>query len=380
MRARESVAHAHALHSHPLSSPLAILLKTLSLAPGSSCLLALLHPVSSRSKIMAHTPAAAASGSAPHSDPTAAKNLVLAIAPADGKAPQVKQLAKRVEKILEGALDYGEPRKLPPHYLGVSPLNRQFSVQHVHQGILASFKDYGHSQMRTQIGICVQHKAGSKTLAELRKHNEQLSDCSPLFPRHAAERMDYECLASTHYNVALRLVSSSAQSPVGDLTQMRLNDESLAQVAADGHRWIVLDGAKVSDNDKRDICSWMNASQNQDQAVTDGELLRLALACIEDLAAEKHKSHPGKTKHDLPVAQLVSAVCFRCPMPLNKSIVSSYALFVGAYAKEGRLDLVHELLAFWTSHVDPKRICIPHKLWGALAEAKSLAGRPLLRT
>ena len=62
-------------------------------------------------------------------------------------------LAERVKAVM-GKSVYPDAKRISPHEVGVSPLNRLFSVHQAHNTILKSFVKEGHDPGRPQVGIC----------------------------------------------------------------------------------------------------------------------------------------------------------------------------------------------------------------------------------
>ena len=116
-------------------------------------------------------------------------------------------MSERVREILALAR-YPKPIQLSPKSVGISEVSRLFSVQNVHDGVLGSIKTDGHDPDRPQVGICVEARtpAARRSLVE---HNKMLSGLSQLMPSVDEDAMEYEGLACTHYNTALRLALSS---------------------------------------------------------------------------------------------------------------------------------------------------------------------------
>ena len=96
---------------------------------------------------------------------------------------EASKLAKRFNEAMALRLT-PEPVYIDPRMIGISPLNRLFSVQQVHNVILKSvFKD-GHDPDRPLAGICAEARDPAK-LKPLVAHNEKLSKVPlmpPLFP------------------------------------------------------------------------------------------------------------------------------------------------------------------------------------------------------
>ena len=118
--------------------------------------------------------------------------------------------AESLQQALATAI-HKEPVRLKPYLVGVSPLNRQFSIKHVHRWILQSFFSDGHDPNRPAVGICREVRDAQKRL-QLENHNKALAANWPFMPSVEEGAMRYECLASNHYNVASRLVEERSVS------------------------------------------------------------------------------------------------------------------------------------------------------------------------
>ena len=207
-------------------------------------------------------------------------------------------------------------------------MNRLFSIQQVHNTLLKSFVVHGHDEGRPQVGVAIECRDPAKRDA-LVKYNKSLVSKSPLMPSVVEGEMRYEGLACTHYNVALRLVDQARSSPAGDLAKLKDTDESLAYAAKHGHQWIILP-EDTADNLKKDIATWKNADQNENQPLTDGELVRLALVAVEGYIA---KAAPGKAMN-MPLNQIILAASLSTPKVVKT--MESYCKFVCAMVEEGK--------------------------------------------
>ena len=195
---------------------------------------------------------------------------------------KVDRLAKRYEQALALAVN-DKPILIDPRHVGVSKVNRLFNINHVHNSILKSMVNEGHDASRPDIGICVElHDPEKKK--DLVEHNKQLTELSPLMPPLHEDLMRYESLASTHYNIALRLGRGCCHSPAGDLSALKKDDESWAETTDRGHWWIVLP-EDIAESLKVDVSTWRNQDQNENQTITDGELLRLAHTTVQEFLA-----------------------------------------------------------------------------------------------
>ena len=232
----------------------------------------------------------------------------------DGDDPvKAPKLANRFNEAMALAL-YPDPIRVDPRCIAVSTVNRLFSVQQVHNVIFKSlFKD-GHDPLRPAPGIlCEVRDPGY--MKELLDYNEKLC-ATPLMPPLFRDLVKYESLGANHYNVALRMGRGCTHSPAGDLSKLRDNDASWASACAEGHLWIVLPST-LDESLKADISAWRNQDQNENQPITDGELIRLCSLSVEDFL----KGVPGGKAVQMPLNQLVSSTCNRTPLRINPAVV-----------------------------------------------------------
>ena len=140
------------------------------------------------------------------------------------KCPQkLQKLGKLYKEALAHAIH--ECMTLTPHHVGISKVNRVFSVQQIHTVIIPSVEEHTHVDDRTPICICVWIRDPDK-LAELLRHNKRLSRGSRLMPTVHVTVMQYECLACTHYNVVLRIGDEGGYSPAADMAKLKAEYES----------------------------------------------------------------------------------------------------------------------------------------------------------
>ena len=153
---------------------------------------------------------------------------------------KIDKLAQRVEAVLQTCLN-SEPRQIDPRALLVAPANRDGSspnVQHIHKGILASFIKNGFDRSRPAVGICVQVRS-SEGKAALIEFNKRFSKGNELLPPIDEDLVMYGTLASSHLNIALRLLRHQSPSTT-DLQNQLVEGTSLNEVVQNGHRWWVL--------------------------------------------------------------------------------------------------------------------------------------------
>ena len=124
-----------------------------------------------------------------------------------GKSPghdpvKATKLSKRFGEAMALAIN-PEPVTVDPRAIGISKLNRLFSVKQVHNVLLPSIHKHGFDPRRPLAGILCEVRNVAK-LEALIAHNKQLCEAPgmpPLYP----EYIRFECLAATHLNVSIRL-------------------------------------------------------------------------------------------------------------------------------------------------------------------------------
>jgi hypothetical protein len=137
--------------------------------------------------------------------------------------------------------------------------------------------------------------------------------------------MQYECLACTHYNVVLRIGDEGGYSPAADMAKLKAKDESFKNKCETGHTWIVLP-EEIAEYLKIAVCTWRNQGQNEDQTITDGELLRLANQAIEEYYVSIKSFSMGSTVN-LPLSLIIQSSCKKVSLKLNANVASSFVRY-----------------------------------------------------
>ena len=326
-----------------------------------------------------------AMGAAAHAASLAARPITAG----DDPAAHMR-LGKRMTAVLNMSHQKGQKLRVNPHQVLISTLNRQFSVQQVHRTILKSFLTDGHDPARPRFGVCCEVRDPQR-LQELIAYNQRLAENSPLMPQVDPHLVAYEALSSNHYNVALRLVGAGHGSPVGDLAALRGEDATLAEAATNGHEWVILPeflASDPADSDKlkRELSSWFNQDQNENQQLTDGELLRMALSASEQMMiAQQRSAAPGDKSQqpakwvELNTHQTALAAMLQCPLKLNTVHMVGFCRWVLQFAAEEKLHLVHEFLTYWSVNVNPKALNLPWTFFDMVGKCDCLKAADMAR-
>ena len=287
------------------------------------------------------------------------------------------KLADRVEDtILQYALYGAEPRRIPPRKVLVSPNNRDGSAPNlmaIHKGILGSIKQKGFDKRRPQCGFVIK-----LTSAEAKKkageHNRRFTKGCALLPHIHEEEVEYVSLASTHLNLASRCVKEGIKGPQGDLNKLVEESESFRDFVENGHSFIVLKEETPVDR-QRDISTWRNQDQNENQPTHEVELLQTIKTLSEDLS---NASDSGVGRK-VPDSELVARAARRNPTRQPAQALMSYCKYYKSFVEDEHPELVSELVDFHSVKVDPKDLIMPPSFFDHLANSTVLSKTPYLR-
>lgn len=286
-------------------------------------------------------------------------------------AGKFKKLAQRVEETLTKEILFPEPKQIDPSFILVAPFNRDGAppnVQHVHFGILKSFKTKGFDRTRPAIGICIKFtsEAGRKKLLE---HNKRFSMGNKLLPPIDEEHAVYGSLATSHYNLALRCLQSGLHSPIGNLADLVSENLNLKDAVINGHRWWVIPES-VCQERQVDISLWRNMDQNENQATHEIEILQCIKATAENLSQKQTKVTQG---------DLVAATARRNPAKISPLALTNLSRFYIGFLQNGVVDLMADLVDFHSQTVDPKELTVSTSFFQTLVSEESLATCPHTR-
>lgn len=280
-----------------------------------------------------------------------------------------KKLAHRVEETLKQCL-YEQPKQIPPPLILVAPLNRLGAPpnqQHLHKGILSSFKNKGFDKRRAAVGICILYTS-EEGKRKLHEHNLRFSKGQQLLPP-VPEGAMYGSLACSHYNLALRCIGSNTSSPIGNLQELLESDPALKEVVQDGHRWWVLPES-ILDEAQVDISLWRNQDQNENQQAHEIEILGYIRAVAEDLSKKSRKISQG---------DLVAAVARKNPAKVSPHTLTTLTKYYIGHLENETVYLVNELVDWHSANVDPGTLVVNPAFYQALVSEQELSKCPQFR-
>ena len=281
-----------------------------------------------------------------------------------------KKLAQRVEETLTNESLFANPKQLDPQLILVAPTNRDGAppnVQHVHFGILRSFVRKGFDRTRPAIGICIKYTSESGK-ALLHEHNRRFSRGNGLLPPISDDAI-YGSLATSHFNLALRVIHSGLHSPAGPLEPLLEENPHLKEVVLNGHTWWILPESVALER-QHDISHWRNMDQNDNQVTHEIEILQ----CIKTQAVAMSLKHPKITQGDL-----VACVARRNPAKLSPNALMILCRFYIQFLENNTLDLVGDLVDYHCHAVDPKELTISTSFFQAVVNEELLSKCPCTR-
>ena len=286
-------------------------------------------------------------------------------APAASPAPQGPQgdvakmgkVALRVQQTLGEFSVWPEPKQLEPSTILVAPGNRDGAPPngpHIHFGILKGLMANGYDPTRPQVGVCVEFKTpeGKQKLLE---HNRRFTDSNIQLPKIEESKVLYGSLASSHLNLALRLIQQGAHSPVGDLRALCEKDRFLAEAVENGHKWWVLKENTPLEA-QVDISLWRNQDQNENNGTHEIELLQNVVAAAEGLRASR--SSEGQ-RSIVAMADLVAKAMRRTPAKVSNWTMSTLCKFFVQFLESGDQQLLQEAQDFHAARVNPRALSVP---------------------
>jgi hypothetical protein len=149
----------------------------------------------------------------------------------------------------------------------------QPNISVCHSVIATSFLDDGLDPSRPLPGIFINYSGKPEMIAKLVAHNQAFSNGNEAYPPIYAEEVFAGSLASSHYNMTLRLFQANTTSSINGRAFLADTDDTIARVCAEGHEWISL-SPDMPEADARVISDWRNADQGSSQVKHEFEVIR----------------------------------------------------------------------------------------------------------
>jgi len=242
----------------------------------------------------------------------------------------------------------------------------QPNISVCHSVIATSFLNDGLDPSRPLPGIFINYSGRPEMIAKLVAHNQAFSNGNDAYPPIYAEEVFAGSLASSHYNMTLRLFQANTTSSINGRAFLADTDDTIARVCAEGHEWISL-SPDIPEVDARVISDWRNADQGSSQVKHEFEVIRhIQVVCNKELA----------TASEVAMSTVVTRIISESPTKIFHYVVAALVRFT---LDLGNGELIDKICNWHSSVVNPNELAVPHTLLEAVA--KHLSKKvPLVKT
>ena len=283
-----------------------------------------------------------------------------------------KKLAVRVNDCLSETILHNEPKHIDLRLILVALNNRDGTpphVQHLHFGIIKSLVVNAFDPHRPAIGICIKFVSVEGKKKRLLEHNKRFTTGVTLLPIIDEDMALYGSLASSHFNLTLRILQSGMTSPYGDISGLLDEQPALKEVVCNGHKWWV----RPETTEKAlqvDIRLWRNQDQNENQGTHEMEILQAIAQMGLNL------SNMGLRK--VQMADLVAKASRKNPSVVSVGTWNTLAKVWVMCLNNDAYQLVGELVDYHAHKVNPKTLYVSISYFASIA-CRGLDKCPLLR-
>ena len=270
----------------------------------------------------------------------------------DKQATEVVKANKRMAAIWAMYGKVKKPVQIPPEKILVSRANRTPNMQYLHKDLFPGMRDDGYDPTRPDKGFVCE----VADMEGLITHNEELGKGNILYPTIVKELVEFECVASNHVTLTLRLVKQGKQSSITMMMfDVPLDDEFFAEAVELGHYYYVF-RKDIPFDDKVFVARYKNADHDQSQWTSIAEHIRnMQLVCERAVAECKH-------------VRLATVVAKVMQESLAKLTTESATAIVRLIMDMGISDNINEFLRWYSISVNPKELTVSPAFLGKLME------------
>ena len=291
---------------------------------------------------------------------------------ADTDPGKLTRLAHRVIQTLEQKTLFKEPKQIPPDQILVGLNNRDGAppnVHHVHADILKCFLLKGFDRTRPATGILVEYRS-PEGKAKLLEHNKAFTRGSQYLPPIHDDRVLYGSIASSHFNLALRILGSGTPSAYGDFKGLTAEDPTLKDFVDNGHKWWILP-EDLNEALQSDISHWRNQDQAENQGTCEVEVLQTIMQSIKELARLQRSS--------VAIQDIVAKVQRRLPGKIAVQMLQNLARYFCGFLHTGDQHLVGELIDWHAANVNPRDLVVSSGFFKCIVDEATFSKCPYLR-
>ena len=244
------------------------------------------------------------------------------------------KMAKRFQEIIDRCRKIPDAVRVNPDSILVHPRNRNGqppNIPYIHRTLGANLMKQGYDPKRPHDGYVVEI-TDSNFKKEVMDFNRQIGMHKVgLMPPIHEDVVKYAALGGNHLAIALRLFKHNVTSPITGVTfKAPSSDAELQQVVEVGHRYVILDGSKMSKEDCQIVSKCLNSDQDQNQSSGSAQLIRTLL----DLCREE-----SKKSSLVKVSNLISRFAAQSVVKIHANVLGSYSRWIlelggGEYCEE----------------------------------------------
>jgi hypothetical protein len=287
---------------------------------------------------------------------------------ADSKVPKITgehnaanmlKAGKRYKQIID-AWKEKEDYPVKPWTVLPSPMNRWINMPYAHCSLGPGIVEKSFDPHRPKCGHVVRRTDPDKIKC-LKNHARALSSSCPELwpPLHLdSPQVCMECVGGNHLFTVFKFFEASFTSPINGITYTLSNDEpDLVDRIQIGHPCIVLrDG--IPDDDLAFLAEYLNADQNDNQGTSD----MATLSAVNKVLVEELKTTPHPA-----IVKVISKVTEKSLLKLKADSIADQATFCAHLNPS--LNLMEELMAWHSRHVNPKEMSVSPGWLGTTAKA-----------
>jgi len=169
--------------------------------------------------------------------------------------------------------------------------------------------------------------------------------------------------------LAAKCVKANLKSPIGDLSKLLNEDDGFKEFVDEGHLCIILPES-LSKEEQGEISTWRNQDQNDNQQTHEVEQLQTIMACASDLS---------RGEKEVSVALLSQKSLKRNPCGATPEGHKSLCQYVKGFLDNDMGYLVHEVVDYHSTYVNPRELTITNAFFHALATEDALKQCPYTR-
>ena len=272
------------------------------------------------------------------------------------------KLAARYQQIIETHKVISEPVRVTPDSIVVHHRNRAGqapNIQYIHRTLCPNLMSQGFDPSRPHPGVLVELKSEKAKEKALGFNRDMVSSTAAgILPPLIEDKVRYACLGGNHLTLSLRLMKHEVQSGVtGQRLRAPITDNELQNVITHGHKYLVLNGDTLTDEEAEVVSRWLNSDQDQNQASGGAMLLRqLVDLCKKEMTLGRQVS----------IGSVIAKFAQTPTVKVPASVLGALTRWV---LELGAGSYCTEFLDWYSEHVNPTVLSVSPNWFDELVKA-----------